>query len=163
MGLGNQLSLCQKNILRRGKIKGRGSEEGKTWTGLEKRKQATVTDGWLKWREGGCETGDADRDQTRQGFLNHGKEFHFYSNCSWNPREFSAGNWFNHSLSPLPLSPFLNSIILLVLIKTLITIFIIRSMQISFIAEPISVLRLYFLSCIVFSLPQVNNICFSRT
>lgn len=87
MGLGNQLSLCQKNILRRGKIKGRGSEEGKTWTGLEKRKQASITDGWLKWREGGCETGDADRDQTRQGFLNHGKEFHFYSNCNWNPRE----------------------------------------------------------------------------
>ena len=52
MGNRDQLILQQKNILHTGKIKGKGSEEGKTLTCLRKRKKASVTERWFKsWGE----------------------------------------------------------------------------------------------------------------
>lgn len=90
-----------------------------------------------------------------RGLQNHSKEFCFYSIGS-DGRAFS-GELTSHSLAHRPLPPFLPGTLSLISMESFITIHVTTNMQMSFVAEPHSLLRAHFLSWTAFSLPQVND------
>ena len=115
MGNRDQHILQQNNILHTGKIKGKGSEEGKTLTCLRKRKKASVTERWFKsWGERLWVQGGRQRPEEVRIFK---PWWGFHSKCNWNPWEaFQQGT----DLTILTSSsvPFLSSVIKPTLMKS---------------------------------------------